>query len=302
MTIFKSPLDVIGNTPLIKIPLPCPAAIYAKMEYMNPGGSIKDRSALYMVQQAEKKGLLKPGGTIVEPSSGNMGIALSMIGRIKGYRVIITASEKTAKQKIDTLKAYGAEVVLCPPAAAEDPKGYREQARKIAAEMGAYMPNQFHNVDNAMAHYHGIGPEIWRETQGKVTHFVAAAGTGGTVCGVAKFLKEQNKDIKVYAVDPETSFYSTQGNPRPYTVEAFGIDAVTELLDFSLLDGVIPVSDAEVFDMTRRLCRDYGHLVGFSAGAAALAIMKLAETLEPHHTVVFPLCDSGKPYLHKLFA
>ncbi|MFN7663109.1 MAG: PLP-dependent cysteine synthase family protein [Alphaproteobacteria bacterium] len=302
MTTFKSPLDAIGNTPLVKIPLACAATVYAKMEYMNPGGSIKDRSALYMVQQAEKKGLLAPGGTIVEPSSGNMGIALSMIGRIKGYRVIITASEKTAKQKIDTLKAYGAEVLLCPPASAEDPKGYREQARKIAAEMGAFMPNQFHNQDNAMAHYHGIGPEIWRETQGKVTHFVAAAGTGGTVCGVAKFLKEQNKDIKVYAVDPETSFYSTQGNPRPYAVEAFGIDAITELLDFSLLDGVIPVSDVEVFEMTRRLCHDYGHLVGFSAGAAALAIMKLAETLEPHHTVVFPLCDSGKPYLQKLFA
>ena len=302
MQFLNSPLEAIGNTPLVKIPLPCAASVYGKMEYLNPAGSIKDRSALYMVEQAEKNGLLKPGGTIVEPSSGNMGIALSMIGRIKGYRVIITVSEKTAEQKINALKAYGGEVVLCPSVIdVDDPRGYREQAKKIAAEMGAYMPNQFYNPDNAMAHYYGIGPEIWEQTDGKVTHFVAATGSGGTISGVGRFLKEQNQNIKIYGADPETSFYSTKGHPQPYSVEAFGIDAITDLIDFSVINDVIPLADKEVFEMTRKLCHDYGHLVGFSSGAAALGVMKLAETLEPHHTVVFPLCDSGKPYLHKLF-
>jgi cystathionine beta-synthase len=303
MTIFKSPLDVIGNTPLVKIPLPCPASVYAKMEYLNPAGSIKDRSALYMVEQAEKQGKLKPGGVIVEPSSGNLGIALAMIGRIKGYRVIIPVADKTAQQKIDTLKAYGAEVIICPVVTDQnDPRGYVAQAHKIAKDIGAYMPNQFHNPDNAWAHYYGIAPEIWRETEGKITHFVAAAGTGGTISGVGRFLKEQNKNIKIYAVDPENSFYSTQGKPRPYEVEAFGIDGPSDLIDFSVIDEVISVSDAEVFEMTRRLCHEHGHLVGFSAGAAALGVTKLAATLEPHHVVVFPLCDSGKPYLPKLFS
>ncbi|HCI48348.1 MAG TPA: hypothetical protein DEZ09_00605 [Holosporales bacterium] len=302
MTTFNSILDVIGNTPLVKIPLPCAASVYAKMEYMNPAGSIKDRSALYMVQQAENQGKLKRGGVIVEPSSGNMGIALAMIGRLKGYRVIITLSDKTAQQKIDTLKAYGVEVVICPMVTDQkDPRGYYKQAHKIAKETGAYMPDQFHNPDNALAHYYGIGPEIWRETQGKVTHFVAAAGTAGTVSGAGRFLKEQNKNIKIYAVDPETSFHSTKGSPRPYAVEAFGIDAPSDLIDFSVIDDVIPVADADVFEMTRTLCHTYGHLVGFSSGAAALGVMKIANTLTEKDVVVFPLCDSGKPYLHKLF-
>jgi cystathionine beta-synthase len=303
MTIFTSPLSVIGNTPLVKIPLPCAASVYAKMEYLNPGGSIKDRSALYIVEQAEKRGDLKPGGIIVEPSSGNLGIALAMIGCLKGYRVIITVADKTAPQKIDTLRAYGAEVIVCPVVTdQEDPRGYVAQAHAVAKKYGAYMPNQFHNPDNAWAHYYGIGTEIWAETQGKITHFVAAAGTGGTVSGAGRFLKEQNKDIKVYAVDPETSYFSSQGAPRPYAVEAFGIDGPSDLIDFSVIDEVVPVSDTEVFEMTRSLCRDYGHLVGFSAGAAALGVMKLAATLGAHHTVVFPLCDSGKPYLQKLFS
>ena len=294
---------MIGNTPLVCVSLGCSAQVLAKVEYLNPAGSIKDRSALYMVEQAEKRGDLKPGGMIVLPSSGNMGIALAMIGRVKGYRVIITVADKTASQKIQTLKAYGAEVIICPSVTDQsDPKGYVAQAKKIAQKKKAFLLDQFNNPDNVSAHYHGIGSEIWQQTEGKITHFVAAAGTGGTVSGVGRFLKEKNKNIKVYAVDTENSFYSTKGRPLPYAVEAFGIDAVTDLIDFSVIDEVIPVSDADVFSMTRELCLKHGHLVGFSSGAAALGIMKLAETLKPHHTVVFPLCDSGKPYLSKLFS
>lgn len=296
----KNILETIGNTPLVRLDLPTPATVYGKMEYTNPGGSIKDRPALYMVTQAEAAGQIKPGDTLVLPSSGNMGIALAMIGNLKNYRVVITLSDKTSPQKVKALKAYGAEVVLCPTATDQnDPNGYVRMAERLATERGAFLIDQFQNILNREAHYHGLGPEIWRDTQGKVTHFVASAGTGGTVSGVGRFLKEKNPGIKIYAADPENSYYSTGGCPKPYKVEAFGLDSITDVFDQEVVEKVIALPDDDVIEMTRNLCHQYGHLVGFSSGAAALAVTTL--DLSPEDVVVFPLCDSGKSYLDKLF-
>ena len=297
---YQNILQTIGNTPLVQINLPTPARVFGKMEYTNPGGSIKDRPALYMVTQAESQGKIKANGTLVLPSSGNMGIALAMIGNLKNHRVVITLAEKTSAQKINILKAYGAEVILCPSTTDQnDPKGYVQTAARLAKEQNAFLIDQFNDTLNQEAHYHGLGPEIWRDTGGCITHFVAAAGTGGTVSGAGRYLKEKNPAIRVYAADPENSFYSTNGNPKPYQVEAFGIDSVTDVFDEDVVDQVIPLPDKDVIEMTRSLCHDHGHLVGFSAGAAALAVLKL--NLSAEDTVVFPLCDSGKPYLEKLF-
>ena len=295
-----SPLETIGNTPLVRIPLPVQAKVYGKMEYMNPGGSIKDRPARYIVETAESKGLIRPGGTLVLPSSGNMGIALALIGALKGYKVVITLSEKTAPQKINSLRAFNAEVVLCPSVLyQDDPKGYVKTAERLAKEKKGFLIDQFHNLMNQDAHYHGLGPEIWKDTAGEITHFVAAAGTGGTVSGVGRFLKSKNSKIQVHAADSMHSFFSTGGHPKPYKVEAFGLDSVTDVFDQSVVDYVWPLADPDVFQMTRDLCQKYGHLVGFSSGAAALAVTKLS--LTPDDVVVFPLCDSGRPYLDKIF-
>ncbi len=292
----------IGNTALVPLQWKGAAQVFGKNELTNPAGSIKDRPALYMIEQAEREGLLKPGGIIVEGSSGNMGAALAMIGRLKGYRVIVTVSDKTSPQKLQVLKAYGAEVHTCPAVSShEDPRGYWQTARRLAEELGAFMPNQFYNPANAEAHYHGLGPEIWRQTAGKITHFVAAAGTGGTLSGVGRFLKEKNPAIKIYGVDTATSFYSTKGNHTPYAAEAFGLDNITPLINLDVIDEIIPLSDEEIFESTRRVCREDGFLVGFSTGAAAAVARRLAETGSSRDLIVFPFCDSGKPYLQKLF-
>lgn len=299
-SLYQSPLHVIGNTPLVRIPLPIEAQVYGKMEYTNPGGSIKDRPALFIVEHAEKQGLIQRGDTLVLPSSGNMGIALALIGILKGYRVLITVSEKTAPQKINTLRAFNAEVVLCPSVAyQENPKGYVKTAERLARERRGFLVDQFHNLLNQEAHYRKLGPEIWHDTDGRITHFVAAAGTGGTVSGVGRFLKEQDPKIQVHAADSAHSFFSTKGHPKPYKVEAFGLDAITDVFDQSVVDHVWALQDEDVFQMTRDLCQKYGHLVGFSSGAAALVVSKLKLTAED--VVVFPLCDSGRPYLDKIF-
>ena len=215
---YNRVLDAIGNTPCIKLPFDCPGSIYAKLEYLNPGGSVKDRSALFMIEQAEKTGKLKPGGTLIDASSGNQGIATAMIGAIKGYKVIITVPEKTSKEKYGTMKAYGAQVVVCPTKAnLQDPESYHSKAHAIhLATPNSFMPNQYFNLANAQAHYTLTGPEIWKQTNGMITHFFAGAGTCGTVSGVGKYLKEQNPAIKIFGVDAETSFRSTKGNPTPY--------------------------------------------------------------------------------------
>ncbi len=238
-------LKAIGNTPLVKVNFTGPAQVYAKLEYLNPGGSVKDRSALFMIEQAEKDGILKPGGTLIDASSGNHGVAVAIIGAIKGYKVIITVSEKISQEKLQTIKAYGAQVVMCPSTDfISDPRSYHSQAVAIKEKTpNSFMPNQYFNTTNTLAHYTLLGPEIWEQTNGKITHFFAAAGTTGTVSGAGKFLKEKNPKIKVIALDAATSFRSTNGHPKPYKVEGMGIDFDTPVLYKEAIDEFMPITD-----------------------------------------------------------
>jgi len=296
-------LGAIGNTSLVKVPFDSQGQIFAKLEYLNPGGSLKDRSALYMIEQAEQDGLLKPGGTIVEASSGNQGISLAMIGAVKGYKVIITASEKVSEEKLKTLKAYGAEVIICPATDfIEDPKSYHSQAIKIFSQTSnAFMPNQYSNLKNPEAHYKTLGPEIWGQTDGKITHFFAAAGTGGTVSGAGKYLKEQNPKIKVIAVDAATSFRSTNGRPKPYKMEGIGVDFDSPCLDKSVIDEFITVTDTRGLGMLKIMSQKYGFLVGASSGAVAYAANEYAKNLKEKELAVMIFGDSGRSYLSKNF-
>lgn len=294
-------LSTIGNTPLARLPFNTPATLYAKLEYLNPGGSIKDRSALYMVEQAEKTGLLKPGGTIIEPSSGNQGIALAMIGAAKGYKVIITTNAKFSQEKIETIRAYGAEIVLCPATEfIEDPNSYHSTACRLQQETpNSFMPNQYFNPMNAQAHYVLTGPEIWQQTNGTITHFFAAAGTGGTTYGIGKYLKEQNPDIKLIAIDSINSFYSTKGHPKPYKLEGVGIDFEPVAVDYNIMDEVLPVADEDAFAMLKNLSRNYGFLVGLSSGAVAWGAHHYIPQLKKNDVVVMIFGDSGRAYLSK---
>ena len=219
-------IDAIGNTPMVKIPFALEATLCAKLEYLNPGGSVKDRSAKFMIEHAEKSGKLRPGGTIIDASSGNQGIATAMIGAMKGYRVIISVSEKISAEKLAAIQAYGAKVVMCPATQyIEDPNSYHSVAKKIHEQTpNSFMPNQYFNPINALAHYTLLGPELWQQTDKKITHYFACAGTGGTVSGAGRYLKEQNPDIKVIAVDSIYSLRATNGHPKPYKIEGMGID------------------------------------------------------------------------------
>lgn len=298
---YKHLLAAIGNTPLVQVPFNTPATLYGKLEYLNPGGSIKDRSALYMVEQAEKNGLLKPGGTIIEPSSGNQGIALAMIGAAKGYKVIITTNPKFSPEKIATIRAYGAEIVMCPPTEfIEDPNSYHSTACRLQKETpNSFMPNQYFNPMNAQAHYTLTGPEIWKQTNGTITHFFAAAGTGGTTCGTGKYLKEQNPNIKLIAIDSINSFYSTKGHPKPYKLEGVGIDFEPTAVDYSLMDEIIPVADQDAFDMLKNLAHNHGLLVGLSSGAVAWGAHHYLPQLKEGDVAVMLFGDSGRAYLSK---
>jgi len=294
-------LSTIGNTHLARVPFNTPATLYAKLEYLNPGGSIKDRSALYMVEHAEKNGLLKPGGTIIEPSSGNQGIALAMIGAIKGYKVIITATPKFSQEKMQTIRAYGAEVIMCPITDfLEDPNSYHSVACKLQQETpNSFMPNQYFNPLNAEAHYTLTGPEIWQQTNGAITHFFSAAGTGGTSYGIGKYLREQNPNIKLIAIDSINSFYSTKGHPKPYKLEGLGIDFKSPIVDYSIMDEVLPVTDEDAFAMLKTLARNYGFLVGLTSGAVAWAVQHYVPQLKKDDVVVMIFGDSGRAYLSK---
>ncbi len=300
---FNSLLDAIGNTPLVKLNFDSPAQIYAKLEYLNPGGAVKDRSALYMIETAEKLGLLQPGGTIIDASSGNHGIAVAMIARLKGYRVIITVSEKISIEKLRTIQAYGAEVIVCPATALiDDPNSYHSIAVKLQKETpNSFMPNQYFNIVNAKAHETILGPEIWRQTNGQITHFFAGAGTGGTISGVGKFLKSQNHAIKINAIDSNNSFRSTNGHPKPYQIEGIGIDFDTPVLNQMVLDNIIPVSDQQALGMLKTLASQHGLLVGPSSGAVAYAVQEYAKNLTSTDLVVFICGDSGRAYLSKDF-
>ncbi len=300
---YQTILDAIGNTPLVRVPFSIKAPLYAKLEYLNPGGSVKDRPAKYLIETAEKKGVLRPGGTIIDASSGNQGIATAMIGFIKGYNVIISVSKKISNEKLQTIKAYNAQVVICPPTSLiNDPQGYHSVAMQIHNNTtNSFMPNQYFNPLNAQAHYLSLGPEIWNQTKGKVTHFFAGAGTGGTVTGVGRYLKEQNPNVKIIAIDSNNSYRATKGNPKPYLVEGIGIDFDSPVIDYSVIDEVITVSDENAIVMIKKLASK-GFLTGPSSGAVAHVAHQYAQNhLTSDSCAVMIFGDSGRAYLSKGF-
>ncbi len=299
-------VDLVGNTPLVKLnslTSGIKATVLAKVEYLNPGGSVKDRIALRMVEAAEKSGELQPGGTIVEPTSGNTGVGLALVAQRKGYKCVFVCPDKVSEDKRNVLKAYGAEVVVCPTAVApEHPDSYYNVSDRLVREIpGAWKPDQYSNPENPASHYHQTGPEIWRQTAGKITHFVAGVGTGGTISGTGRFLKEVSDGaVKVVGADPEGSVYSG-GTGRPYLVEGVGEDFWPEAYDKTICDQIVEVSDADSFDITRRLAREEGLLVGGSCGMAAAAALRIARDLPEDAVVVVILPDGGRGYLSKVF-
>lgn len=313
MQYVNSLLDLIGNTPLVRLgrTLDLPGAaedgplVLAKVEYLNPGGSVKDRIATRMIEAAEQSGALQPGGTIVEPTSGNTGVGLAMVAQQKGYRCVFVCPDKVSEDKRNVLKAYGAEVVVCPTAVApEHPDSYYNVSDRLASEPGAWKPDQYSNPHNPRSHYETTGPEIWAQTEGRITHFVTGMGTGGTISGVGRYLKEQNPEVQVIGADPAGSVYSG-GTGRPYLVEGVGEDFWPETYDRTVADRVIEVSDADSFAFTRRLAREEAMLVGGSSGMAAFAARQLAHELAAEGrtdaVIVVLLPDSGRGYLTKVF-
>ncbi|HVE63520.1 MAG TPA: cystathionine beta-synthase [Mycobacteriales bacterium] len=305
MDYYESLVDLVGNTPLVKLSKVTGGlapTVLAKVEYFNPGGSVKDRIALGMVLAGEESGELQPGGTIVEPTSGNTGVGLAIVAAQRGYKCIFVMPDKMSGEKISLLRAYGAEVVVCPTAVApEHPQSYYSTAERLARDTpGGWRPNQYANAMNPEAHYRSTGPEIWRQTEGRITHFVAGVGTGGTISGTGRFLKEQNPDIVVVGADPEGSVYSG-GTGRPYLVEGVGEDFWPTTYDPAVVDRIVAISDAESFNTTRRLAREEGLLVGGSCGLAVAAALRVAAELDDSAVMVVLLPDSGRGYLSKIF-
>lgn len=306
MRIADSVVDLIGNTPLVKlnsVVKPGSALVAAKIEYLNPGGSSKDRIAVKMIDAAEASGELKPGGTIVEPTSGNTGIGLALVAQQRGYKCVFVCPDKVSEDKRNVLKAYGAEVVVCPTAVPpEHPDSYYSVSDRLARETpGGWKPNQYSNPGGPESHYETTGPEIWNDTDGKITHFVAGVGTGGTISGTGRYLKEvSGGKVKVVGADPEGSVYSG-GTGRPYLVEGVGEDFWPAAYDPAIPDEIIAVSDADSFEMTRRLAREEGLLVGGSCGMAMVAALEVAEREGPDAVVVVLLPDGGRGYLSKIF-
>jgi cystathionine beta-synthase len=303
--IADSLIDLIGDTPLVRLNrvtegLAC--TVVAKLEMLNPGGSVKDRPALAMIEQAERDGLLKPGGTIVEPTSGNTGVGLAIVAAQRGYRCIFVVTDKVAPEKIRLLEAYGADVVVCPVAVEpDDPQSYYSVAERLVRETpGAFRPNQYGNEWNPWAHEQTTGPEVWRQTAGRITHFVAGVGTGGTITGVGRYLKAQSPAVQIVGADPAGSVYSG-GSGRPYLVEGIGEDFWPTTYDPSLVDRVVAISDEDSFLMARRVTCDEGLLIGGSGGTAVAAALEVGRELGSDDLVVVLIPDSGRGYLSRVF-
>jgi cystathionine beta-synthase len=305
MEVAGSLLDLVGDTPLVRLDrvgrdLSC--QLLAKLELLNPGGSVKDRPAVAMIDAAEASGRLGPGGTIVEPTSGNTGVGLAIVAARRRYRCVFVMPDKMSAEKIGLLRAYGAEVIVCPTAVPpEHPESYYSVAARLAAELpGAFQPDQYHNPANPDSHARTTGPELWRQTAGRITHFVAGIGTGGTITGVSRYLKSQRADVQIIGADPEGSVYSG-GSGRPYLVEGIGEDFWPETFDPAAVDRTVMVSDRNSFLTARRVTREEGILVGGSAGTAVWAALEVGRELGPEHVVVVLIPDSGRGYLSKLY-
>ncbi|MFZ2963843.1 MAG: cystathionine beta-synthase [Rhodoglobus sp.] len=307
MKVANSVIDLVGDTPLVRlnsVTKGIAATVLAKVEYLNPGGSSKDRIATRIIDDAEARGLLKPGGTIVEPTSGNTGIGLALVAQQRGYRCVFVLPDKVGEDKRNVLTAYGAEIVVTPTNVAPDnPESYYSVSDRLVREIsGAYKPDQYSNQNGPLSHYETTGPEIWRDTDGRVTHFVAGVGTGGTISGVGRYLKEvSNGAVRIIGADPEGSVYSG-GTGRPYLVEGVGEDFWPTAYDASVVDEIIASSDAESFDLTRRLAREEGLLVGGSSGLAVSVGLKAARELGKDDIMVILLPDGGRGYLGKVFS
>ncbi len=306
MQVNESPIELVGATPLVRLrrmAKSVPPQVLAKVEYLNPGGSVKDRIALAMVEDAEERGLIRPGGTIVEPTSGNTGVGLALVANARGYRCVFVMPDKVSAEKIAVLRAYGAETVVCPAAVPPDhPDSYYSVSKRLTGEIpGAWNPNQYANPLNTHAHYRTTGPEVWSQTDGRVTHFVTGVGTGGTISGAGRYLKEVSHGrVHVIGAAPEGSVY-TQGDARPYLVEGVGQDFVPASYDPTVVDRIIAVSDSDAFHTTRRLARQEALLVGGSSGLAVAATLRLASGLTADDVVVVLLPDSGRGYLSKVY-
>ena len=305
-------LEAIGGTPLVRlnrINQGLKPQIYVKADYTNPGGSVKDRIGVTMIDEAERKGLLKPGGTIIEGTSGNTGMGLALVAAVRGYKMVFTITDKQSKEKVDLLKALGAEVIVCPTAVEpEDPRSYYSVAQKLARDIpNSFYPNQYANPMNPEAHYATTGPEIWNDTEGKITHFVCGMGTGGTISGVGKYLKEKNPDVKIIGVDPFGSLYydsfktGTVIKGKTYVVEGIGEDFFPTTMDMKILDDVLQVNDEECFVVARRLVKMEGLFTGGSGGGCISAALRLAKELGPEAFIVAFLPDTGMRYLSKVY-
>ena len=310
MRTYDSILDLIGRTPLVRLKTGAPTegpTLLAKLEFFNPTGAIKDRMALHIIGKALDEGRLKPGGTVVDNTSGNTGAAMAMVCRVLGLNAVITTPVKTSKEKVDLMRSYGAEVIVTPETTHEDPKGCYMTARRLAKENNWFDLDQYDNQENIEAHYLSTGPEIWDDTDGRVTHFVAGIGTGGTFSGAAKFLKEKNAAIRTVAVDPEGSIFAEYirnqklVEDRPYKIEGIGSDVITKALRLDLIDEVITVGDKDAFLRARELTQNEGISVGGSSGAVAWAMEQVATKADPKAVIVGIFADSGIKYLSKLF-
>ena len=301
--------SLVGNTPLVKLRkmfAGTPHTVLAKLEFLNPSGSIKDRMALYIIEDAERRGLIKPGDTVIDNSSGNTAISVAMLGAVKGYKTLFTVPDKTSQEKIDLIKSLGAEVVICPHDVPHDhPDSYYSTARRLAKELDAFLIDQYHNPKNIECHYVTTGPELWAQTAGRFDVFVAGIGTGGTFSGVARFLREKNPAIKLIAVDPTGSIFHDYlksgriGEPRAYKVEGIGTDVLTRAMDYTVVDDVIQVDDREAFHAAREVVHTEGMVVGGSSGSVVAAIRRLIGAIDHPQTIVTIFPDTGMRYLSK---